>query len=101
MPAERISTVGGTFPIKTWAQVIEESKARLQFFQEKLEYQVDVSTFVSRVQKFLVGVVTDEEAGEVSERCCHGNWRGVSYGWRVASCYEQDQRTADIGFLQR
>ena len=50
MPAERISTVGGTFPIKTWAQVIEESKARLQFFQEKLEYQVDVSTFVSRVQ---------------------------------------------------
>ena len=62
-----------TVGIKTWAQVIEESKARLQFFQEKLEYQVDDETALKHLrekyQKFLVGVVTDEEAGEVSELC--------------------------------
>ena len=54
-----------TVGIKTWAQVIEESKARLQFFQEKLEYQVDDETALKHLgekyQKFLVGVVTDEK----------------------------------------
>ena len=60
-----------TVGIKTWAQIIEENKARLQFFQEKLEHQVDDETALQHLQekyrKFLAGVVTDAETGEVSE----------------------------------
>lgn len=51
--------------IKTWAQIIEENKARLQFFQEKLEHQVDDETALKhlqdRYQRFLSGVVTEAE----------------------------------------
>ena len=27
--------------VKTWAQVLEENRARLQFFRERLEYEAD------------------------------------------------------------
>lgn len=57
-----------TVGIKTWAQIIEENKARLQFFQEKLEHQVDDETALKhlqeRYQKFLAGVVDDSEVEE-------------------------------------
>ena len=50
--------------IKTWAQIIEENKARLQFFQEKLEHQVDDERALKHLQdryhRFLSGVVTGE-----------------------------------------
>ncbi len=50
--------------IKTWAQIIQENKARLQFFQEKLEHQVDQGTALRYLQEkyedFLTGVVTEE-----------------------------------------
>lgn len=57
-----------TVGIKTWAQIIEENKARLQFFQEKLEHQVDDETALKHLQenyqKFLTDVVDHGEAGE-------------------------------------
>jgi hypothetical protein len=53
-----------TIGIKTWAQIIQENKARLQFFQEKLEHQVDQGTALSYLQEkyeaFLTGVITEE-----------------------------------------
>ena len=36
--------------IKTWGQIIEENKARLQFFQEKLEHQVDDEDALKHLQ---------------------------------------------------
>lgn len=67
-----ISSKGNiTVGIKTWGQVIEENKARLQFFQEKLEHQVDDETALKhlqeRYQKFLAGVITDEEIEKRTE----------------------------------
>lgn len=54
-----------TVGIKTWGQVIEENKARLQFFQEKLEHQVDDEIALKHLQerhrKFLAGVTTEPE----------------------------------------
>lgn len=35
--------------IKTWGQVVEENKARLQFFQERLEHQVDDSSTLAHL----------------------------------------------------
>lgn len=60
-----------TIGVKTWSQVIEENKARLQFFQEKLEYQVDQGTALRHLQekyeKFLRGVVEEEPSHEKSD----------------------------------
>ncbi len=53
--------------IKTWGQIIEENKARLQFFQERLEHQVDDEAALrhlqERYQRFLSNVVPGEESG--------------------------------------
>ena len=61
-----------TVGVKTWAQIIEENKARLQFFQEKLEHQVDDGTALrhlqERYQKFLSGVVSEEHIESRSEQ---------------------------------
>lgn len=50
--------------VKTWAQVLHENRSRLQFFQEKLEYQVDKGTALKHLQehyaRFLEGVVVEE-----------------------------------------
>ncbi len=60
-----------TVGIRTWGQIIEENKARLQFFQEKLEHQGDDETAMKHLRekyrKFLAGVVTDEPADTPSE----------------------------------
>lgn len=57
-----------TVGIKTWGQIIEENKGRLQFFQEKLEHQVDDETALRHLQekykKFLAGVVVTGEEKE-------------------------------------
>lgn len=49
--------------IKTWGDLINENKARLQFFQEKLEYQVDDKSALKYLQEkyqdFLDGVISD------------------------------------------
>lgn len=51
--------------VKTWAQVIDENRARLQFFQERLEFQADRQSSLKHLQErydqFLRGVLTDEE----------------------------------------
>jgi hypothetical protein len=65
-----ISSKGNiTVGIKTWGQVIDENKARLQFFQERLEHQVDdeaaLKHLQERYQTFLAGVVT---GGEIEAR---------------------------------
>ena len=57
---------GVSVGIRTWGQIIEENKARLQFFQEKLEHQVDDETALKhlqeRYQRFLAGVVPEGES---------------------------------------
>ncbi len=37
--------------VKTWAQVIEEARARLHFYQERLHYQVDKDSAISYLKK--------------------------------------------------
>lgn len=55
---------------KTWAQVLDENRARLKFFQDKLEFQVDKAASLRHLQeryaKYLEGVFddNDELAGE-------------------------------------
>ena len=55
--------------VKTWGQVLESNRARLQFFQEHLEYQADKGASLKHLQehyaKFIQGVLTpDEPAGD-------------------------------------
>jgi hypothetical protein len=55
-----------TVGIKTWGELIEENRARLQFFQEHLQHTADESAAVRYLQekhsKFLEGVFVDEQA---------------------------------------
>lgn len=57
--------------VKTWAQVIEENRARLQFFQERLEYEADKGASLEhlkeRYAKFLEGVLVDEQPESTTE----------------------------------
>jgi histidine kinase/DNA gyrase B/HSP90-like ATPase len=54
--------------VKTWGQVIDENRARMQFFQEKLEYEADKGASLKDLQeryaKFLQGVISGEEEEE-------------------------------------
>jgi hypothetical protein len=54
--------------VKTWAQVLDENRARLQFFQERLEFQADRESSLKHLQErydeFLKGVMTDAEQAE-------------------------------------
>ncbi|MCR4345883.1 MAG: ATP-binding protein [Sulfuricaulis sp.] len=56
--------------VKTWAQVLNQNRARLQFFQESLEYQADKGASLKHLQehyaKFLKGVLTEETTEEVA-----------------------------------
>ena len=51
--------------VKTWAQVIGDNRARLQFFQERLEYEADKGASLQHLQEryadFLKGVFVEEE----------------------------------------
>jgi hypothetical protein len=53
--------------IKTWGELIEENRARLQFFQEHLQHSADESAAIQHLQqkhsKYLEGVMEiDDEA---------------------------------------
>lgn len=37
--------------VKTWAQVLEDNRSRLQFFQEQLQYEADKGTALKKLQK--------------------------------------------------
>lgn len=56
-----------TVGIKTWGELIEENRARLQFFQEHLQHSADESAAIRHLQerhsKYLEGVVETEEDG--------------------------------------
>ena len=69
-----------TVGIKTWSEIIEENRARLQFFQEHLEYNADDSAALRYLQErhkqFLEGVLeesdpevkSNDETSRVAER---------------------------------
>lgn len=52
-----------TIGIRTWAEIIQENKARLQFFQEHLQYNAEESDALKYLQQrhhqFLKGVLVD------------------------------------------
>ena len=56
--------------IKTWGELIEENRARLQFFQEHLQHSADESAAIKSLQErhsqFLEGVII-EDADEDSD----------------------------------
>jgi hypothetical protein len=60
-----------TIWVKTWAQVLNDNRARMQFFQERLEFEADKGSSLKHLQehyaKFLQGVLVDEPAGMPSE----------------------------------
>lgn len=53
-----------TIWVKTWAQVLNDNRARMQFFQERLEYEADKGSSLKHLQehyaKFLQGVLVEE-----------------------------------------
>lgn len=57
--------------VKTWAQVLDENRARLQFFQERLEYEAGEGASIQHLQehyaKFLQGVIVEESVEENPE----------------------------------
>lgn len=52
--------------VKTWGQILDENRARLQFFQERLEFKADKGESLKHLQErhaqYLEGVFDDEEA---------------------------------------
>jgi hypothetical protein len=64
-------TSGFNIYVKTWSQVLDENRTRLQFFKEKLEYQADRGSSLKYLReqyaKFLEGVIEDEEPAANSE----------------------------------
>jgi len=54
--------------IKTWAEIIAENRARLQFFQEHLRHSADESAAIKYLQerhsKFLEGVIEVDDEGD-------------------------------------
>jgi hypothetical protein len=58
--------------VKTWAQVLEENRTRLQFFQERLEYEADKGASLKHLQehyaKFLQGVLVEEPDDSSAEK---------------------------------
>jgi len=57
--------------VKTWSQVLDDNRARMQFFQERLEFQVDKGEALKHLQEryanYLEGVLdTDDEPATVA-----------------------------------
>jgi hypothetical protein len=54
--------------VKTWGQVLDDNRARLQFFQERLEYEADKGASLEFLQEryaqFLQGVLVEEALEE-------------------------------------
>jgi hypothetical protein len=57
--------------VKTWGEIIEENRARLQFFQDHLQHIADESTALRYLQerhkRFLEGVIDEAPVGEEIE----------------------------------
>lgn len=57
--------------VKTWGQVLDENRSRLQFFQERLEYQADRESSLKHLQQryneFLNGVLTEDEHSQAGD----------------------------------
>jgi hypothetical protein len=57
--------------VKTWSQVIDENRARLQFFQERLEYQADKGASIKflreHYEQFLQGVLIEGVVDDLQE----------------------------------
>lgn len=57
--------------VKTWSQVLNENRARLQFFKEKLDYQADRASSLKYLReqyaRFLEGVVEEEACAPTNE----------------------------------
>ena len=51
--------------VKTWSQIIDENRSRLQFFQEKLEYQADKEVSVTYLrdhyEEYIQGVLPEDD----------------------------------------
>jgi hypothetical protein len=74
--AERITDASGlihskgpiSIYVKTWSQVLDENRARLQFFQERLEYQADKGASLKHLDEkyalFLKGVLMEDTPEE-------------------------------------
>ncbi len=67
-----------TIWVKTWSQLINDCKARLRFFEEKLDYTPDRDSSLehlnSTYQKYLSDLFTAKsETGEVKERAFYPN----------------------------
>lgn len=66
-PDRRLIMRGPNFSVgvKTWAELIDENRARLQFFQEHLQHNADQSAAIRYLQekhsKFLDGVIEEGE----------------------------------------
>lgn len=54
--------------IKTWGELIEENRARLQFFQEHLQHSADESAAIKYLQerhsRYLEGVIIEDDSSE-------------------------------------
>jgi hypothetical protein len=57
--------------LKTWAQVIQENRARMQFFQERLEHRTDAADALdhlrSRYARYLSSIETMKSADDIEE----------------------------------
>jgi hypothetical protein len=60
-----------TVGVKTWGELLEENRARLQFFQEHLQHTADESAAIRYLQarhsKFLEGVFEEADADAGAE----------------------------------
>lgn len=65
-----------TVYVKTWAEIIEENKSRLQFFKEKLEYSMDDDSAMeylrNKYSRFMSGIGAAEEGAEVDNSESNG-----------------------------
>jgi hypothetical protein len=56
--------------VKTWGEILEENKARLQFIKEKLEHRADEGQALAHLQEkhreFLEGVIVEDADPEAS-----------------------------------
>lgn len=71
-PERRLIARGANFTVgvKTWGEIIDENRARLQFFQEQMQHTVSESDAIAHLQerysKFLEGVVVEAPENSTS-----------------------------------
>jgi hypothetical protein len=91
-PARRLIHRKGNISvgIKTWGELIEENRARLQFFQEQLQHSADESAAIRYLQerhsKYLEGVIEDDE-----ENAAQSDYLAPRVGQASCSCGHYSQ----------